>query len=980
MSTDNVVNQANPFSNNRKQPTLGTFIPTIANPTFSVNPSGTATLYLRYPTSLQKCVTDLSLSITSSNGNGIDINYINNNIWEISGVTLNNENIDFSMTAIGVAPTVLNGCDPTMSGVIVDTSFSIIAQVPPTKPAPYTLDLTNYAGPPYIIAKKLFTKGDGSGSDTDINSYLQQVDVCSKYAETFVDNFIKYNAQSKIFIDPIDGSGYHLPINSIYVGIAGDPVQQGVHDGSGNVDVDGGLYPNIKKNYAYTDSSSNINGSTSSDDLFKTWRDPPILKLYEKLIQYNWNVHNEVPGYTNKQYVKLGINLNGSRNSEEEWWFDVSVNNSGEIYTIDPSGPKRTPSIIDGIPNDGNQDKDYWENFNSGSCMISSPYYNFKIPKAQLAGWNCLERWFKYIAYCNQRLRVIIDSSSIVTDDNNHTMKLNNIGTGERNLNPIYCQISSITSDVESNSFGNILYNNTESNCSQYGESWFSNVKAYQVNAAIKALWNKWINQDTSDVPTPTSSSDPSQTGWPLDNSQNPAWPGINDIKANHTRYRMPATSFDLSCSISVTYSNEYPLPIKDMKYDNIGNPDFDAVTDIFYEIYDTSDEGPYRCLGANTNEILNCKQQNISGMPFTVELRKDANSNDPDSTYVKYPERFAYTAKEGIWDNLISTTGHCSNGLNISSDGNLVNDNTISSSFTTFNDDTNPVAPRILTSKYDPWITTSVEWQPTRDKKHVNSIASIGYTLEGSRYDLYHGMWAKQAAIANETEINYNDVFQGENGANGALIWSDLSTGLKIGAAIYLKKAIDTSYNHKAAAGQIYMLSCEAGPFVNNAGTRPMDVGEDYDGINTRLYTSEARRADYLTFMCPDSAIAENDYWPGWQGMRNQWYGPGTTATANKLQRWATDQMKFKYNNEPLSFQLKTNSSEDNFGVFYDIGIQEAAWAAMSRDLRGEGLNKGYPITRNARYIYSDEHKPRLGCYEVAFIPLSWYRPGNYN
>jgi hypothetical protein len=50
-----------------------------------------------------------------------------------------------------------------------------------------------------------------------------------------------------------------------------------------------------------------------------------------------------------------------------------------------------------------------------------------------------------------------------------------------------------------------------------------------------------------------------------------------------------------------------------------------------------------------------------------------------------------------------------------------------------------------------------------------------------------------------------------------------------------------------------------------------------------------------------------------------------------------------------------------------------------MSTDFRGENPVNENGITENV-YKFDDTHKPRIGCYEMAFIPISWYKPGNYD
>jgi hypothetical protein len=149
-------------------------------------------------------------------------------------------------------------------------------------------------------------------------------------------------------------------------------------------------------------------------------------------------------------------------------------------------------------------------------------------------------------------------------------------------------------------------------------------------------------------------------------------------------------------------------------------------------------------------------------------------------------------------------------------------------------------------------------------------------------------------------------------------------------------------------------MLSNEAGPFVDTANN---------------------------AFACPDSALEleapESSSawpgWPGWMGMRGQLYGPGN-GTQSAPVRWNLNQMNLgQYDPSPTTV-VGSNCSENNFGVFADFHIQVAAWLALARDMRGEGVYSGGIC--NGAFQYSDATKPLMGCYELAFMPLSWFGP----
>lgn len=895
---------ANSTTTSAKTPALGAFTQTPSNPIFTVN-GGTATMQLTYSSSLQTCVENLVLT----SDDGYPVTDTGNNVWKVENVPINST-ANFVMSADGAGATCKNGCDPAGAGVPVSTDISInTTVVVPSGTAPYTLTITNYGGPPKRITN-LYIESDGNGPITSTGSYLQQVAVFSNYAERFVNGFVKHNAQSRKF----QNGAYHLPISSIYVGITGDPVEQGGNPVTGAV----------KKSYSYTDSSSTINPPTTEP--FQNWRDPPVLKMFLELIKYNWNVSQSTSGYSNPQYTQLALNLYGSKKNLEQWFFNVQVDpTTGEITTAAPSDPKKVASIVDNIPNDGNGDQTL-------SCG----------PNPLLAGWNCLERWFMFVAYCNQRLRRFIELGEVPG------MTLSDIGTS---LDPKYCQISSITTDGEGNGFNNTLYPDKEPHtpCDYYRESWFTSVTPAQCNAAMKVLWNKWINQDTS---TPTAPAG----GWP---SQ---WTNILNVKAIQTRSNMPGTPFTLPCSISMTT----PGLLKNMTTSDLGSADFDSVTGIFHEIYDTSDNAPFRCLGADTSAVRECPTStgtpNKTGVPFTQEVKTNANPTDPTDEFAKKPETFGSSEYGGVWDNLVLPGHDCAAGLEIV--GGKLQNGTVSSSLNAFNDSTLPMAPRMSTSEFNPWhdASNSIHWQLTKSNPPVSDVACAGWNLEGSRYDLYNGMWAKESAeTAEATTIDYSLVKQGENSADGGLLWTDLSTGLKPRTASIMKNVS----NADNAVQQVWMLSCQSGPFVNNMGVRQ----------SARNYNGAASSDDIFGFACPDSAISSDGYWPGWKGMAGQWYGPGTKDNANSLGIWATDQMPLPPLTTPSPFNVLTGSTEDNFGVFYDLGIQEAAWNQMAKDLRGEYLNPN-GISDTTGFKYSDAAKPNLGCYELAFIPLSWYGP----
>ena len=249
-------------------------------------------------------------------------------------------------------------------------------------------------------------------------------------------------------------------------------------------------------------------------------------------------------------------------------------------------------------------------------------------------------------------------------------------------------------------------------------------------------------------------------------------------------------------------------------------------------------------------------------------------------------------------------------------------------------------MSPLLNTSTSTPWSAPSVvlpSWLPSKqsptDPKNPvpgtsNDGQSLAWALESSRYNLYNGLWASKTA-ASRGGVDYSTVRQGENDADGASVWSDLSTGLKPRVASTMKSIVSNSV---AAAGQVWMLSTESGPFVNCLGVRASQRGA----------SAQLTPSDYLTFMCPDGSLPNNgqDGWPGWKGMQGQWWGPGNHLNANAFVRYATDQMDLGPNDPSAGKPVPTGSTEDNFGVFADFSILVAAWLQMTKDLQGQGIN----------------------------------------
>jgi hypothetical protein len=651
---------------------------------------------------------------------------------------------------------------------------------------------------------------------------------------------------------------------------------------------------------------------------------------------------------------------------------------TGVISTIAPSNPMLLPSIIDGIVNDGNGD---------GSTGI----YTF-------AGWNCMERWFMHIAYCNQVLREMIASGEIVSLITGVSpMTLADL-TQEHAK---FFQISCLTFDGEQNSFPNTLY--PDANSTKYPQNWlpwFQYVSSAMCNADIALLWNKWINQATA----PSGATLPP----PLSSNRTlvrPDWQTAYYAPAGRSTMPLASTPFTLQPAMSMTT----PGLIKGMTSSDLGTDDFSSVDLIFNEIYDTSDSQPTYFLGATTtpsNNLTAIFPGVSGGAPFTSEVKKAAISN---SAYQAAPE--TYSAKFGTWDNVPAgqiphlvppcntqycdfiayiddTTGELTSGVKTLFNTKNGNTETLSGAATVYNTGLsgtgigNQYCALMNTSKFNPWNSAngSVPWilsyngPPTADPVNFKDYFALGWALEGSRYDLYNGAWAADAKTGSI--IDYSTVQQGQYFADGSLLWSDLSTGLKPRVArnllgIQLKSG-SVKQTTNAMAGNVWMLSCQAGPYVNAMGV----CASKRSGTGGVIDLT-----DLLTFTYPGSD------WPGWDGMKGQWWGIGSATNANVNVKAILDQQTWGPNDtyNPPSTILATGSSEDNFGVFSDFNIQFAAWVQMALDAQGipgtetkRGAASLAGITSTVSVKYSTAiggtGLPKLGCYELGFLPMSWF------
>ena len=457
----------------------------------------------------------------------------------------------------------------------------------------------------------------------------------------------------------------------------------------------------------------------------------------------------------------------------------------------------------------------------------------------------------------------------------------------------------------------------------------------------------------------------------------------------------LASTPFTLKPAISMTT----PGLIKGMNSSDLGTDDFSSVDLIFNEIYDTSDSQPTYFLGATTTPSSNLTAlfPGVSGgVPFTSAVQTAATK------YQAEPEKYA--ASFGTWDNVPAGQNkqlQTSNITYIDDNGNLqtgvqtvTNSNgttTLVGAATVYNTGlsgtgvNNQYCALMNTSKFNPWDSAngSVPWilsyngPVVADTVNYKDYYALAWALEGSRYDLYNGAWAADAKTGSASSIiDYSTVQQGQYSADGSLLWSDLSTGLKPRVAARLLgiqlKSGSVKQTTNAMAGNVWMLSCQAGPYVNAMGV----CASKRSGTGGVIDPT-----DLLTFTYPGSGLD----WPGWDGMKNQWWGIGSATNANVNVKAILDQQKWGVNDtyNPPSTIIATGSSEDNFGVFSDFNIQFAAWVQMALDAqgiqgtetkRGAASLAGITSSMSIKYSVDGTGLPKLGCYELGFLPMSWF------
>lgn len=929
-----------------RTPALLAFVQTPTNPTFAVDPvTSKLDMTLTYPATSATCVTNLQLEFSGPTPPGSTITG-NGYIWTVTNLDVSTS-YSFVMTGTGAAATCANGCSGSTASV-TSPVFSITANTPPAPSSTdlFNLIITNYGGPPVVFNSIGKLEADSPSQIEDIvngpvaeyGSYLNQSSMFDTYSQLIVDNFIKFRMQN---LNTALGYSMYLPISRIYFGNASDPSTQGAQVITPYTTKYGVTY---KATYSYNTAISSFTG---------TFAVPPFLTFFKRMMVYNWEMQKG--GHTYTKLVQLGANMFGSKDTYQ-WWFNATIDPAtGVITTVTPSDPLTFPSIIDNMPNDGNG--------TSG---------NYSFP-----GWNAMERWFMHIAYCNQVLRKFIADGDIACTigSTTYTMTLEDLTDS---LAP-YFQISCITTDAEENGFPNTLYPDDPKSSDQYypTPNWFNTVTSGMVNQTIKLLWNKWINQQTapSALPTPTPSN------W-----RNASW--ATAYYAPQPRAYMPSTPFTLPTAVSMTT----PGLIKNMTTADVGSPDFDAFDYLVNEIYDTSDSGPTYFPGADVVSQPICGSTSAyAGVPFTSTVQAAANPA-PATQYAQYPEQ--YYKSFGTWDNIpANMTFQCDKYLTTNAAGTALIETTAApgtyGGVTIYNagNGRNQFCALMNTSVFNPWKNASkIQWtlqyngpvKADNKKGDYKDWFALPWALEGSRYDLYNGKWAAAHAssMLSSSSIDYYAVTQGVNGADGSLMWSDLSTGLKPRVASRMIGAtVDNASNAvNALAGQVWMLSCEAGPFVNSMGVRA--------GVRSQNVVLNPE-TDYLTFTCPETS------WPGWTGMQGQWWGPGTSANANVNLKYALDQQLWgPYDPNVIAplIPISTGGTEDNFGVFADFNIQLAAWIQMALDLQGKqggaGQASGINAPANGLTLSSIPYNsattgiPKLGCYELLFLPISWLKP----
>jgi hypothetical protein len=669
-----------------------------ANFTKSPDPD-TLMFYFTYPLSGMHCCQPQDVTLQATGyfvGVGQPSQVLANYVWPVSQCPPGRE---LQFLLFGRASPDCGCVQPPRSNPVSTQTLTITApslEATLSTPAPseeltmdqaYTVAITNYGGPPPVLQGIGQLAGlnptdpslAGAGDASVLGSYMNQWLLHDKYAWNIVMNFIKYNSQ-RLFTfnlapylvprqEKYDRS-YYFTVSAVYYGIAGDPCS-----GGASQPVQHGTYYIAKRAYAFCDSTLGAVPTPNPDVInpgtFRNFSFPPMLAFFVRLITYNWNVAKGCEGYTNNAaQIQLALTCYGSKKAQEtkneQWWFNATFDGNGYITTTVPSNPVGEASIINGVDFDGNDGYD------------ASDY---------TAGWNCMERWFMYAAYCNQQLRILIMNGQIEAEDGS-TMHLDDIGNGVGQVAPECCQISAITTDGEGNGFPNTtdwLYEKPSPNPKKYTATL---AQQQACNAAITALWDKWLNQKTAGNPT----------GWPADSTnlfhyRPQAWQTTN-LFAPHSRpsATMPTTAFNLPCAFSCTTTSLIP----GMGYANLGGINFNAINAVFPEIYDTSDASPFSFIGAGKGGV----SFNVNSSKTGIAMQQAAFPTISTDPCAQDPLNFLALGF-GVWDNLVGpgTKGEsyvaqtCGSSLHDEPGG-----------ITAFNDYTVAATPLMQTSVCTPW------------------------------------------------------------------------------------------------------------------------------------------------------------------------------------------------------------------------------------------------------------------------------------
>lgn len=882
----------------------------------------------------------------------------------------------------------------TVGALTVGSSYDLVFSAPEADAVPFTLTIPPYPAsavdlfdlhvPMYSMPARIAlfvqtgTSEDdpalfGAGDESTPGSYLNQQALHRVFSWYVVNCFIATQLQTPRTLTlnswtwnstPTTVTVRGLPIATVYYNVYLDPVAQNAYLPT---QTNGFWYAHLNYQFASTDTQYASRGFDK----------PPILEFFFRMVQYNWAASNGA--YPNSRQVQLGVTCYGSKHFGEWWWsnagfvenpdnagfYDIRVNG---VLTDEtncyPSDPVKQNSVVDGSPNDGNP----------GSTTVTDT-----------AGWNCMERWFAYCAYLNQCIRQYIAEGNVVYDG--AEMRLADVDDG----NCKFYQISAITCDAEGNGFPNTLYPETPT--SPQGNS---TATSAWCNWAIKALWNKWFNQATT-APTPPGPDYPQTPGtW----ETFAVTSGNAGVGALAPGARGDLTTFTIPCSFSSTT----PELVKGMSDADMFSSDFDAIGGVFHEVYD-SGTAPAYWLGATgqpteafvpgfCGDTSSSAVTSTAGVPFTDDVYAAAHSK----AFMQEPD--TYLATYGAWDNCVVTAPVCAGALAFNGQQQLISSSTTPGSITAYNSGNlqKPFSALLNTSQYTPWLNNdAVPWLVTPLVTGAGTVtanaSSLGWALEGSRYDLYNGFWAANTRWNPSAAVDYSLVAQGKQVTysaagktytgivDGGLLWEDLSLGLKpyVGAVMRSMSDNGNTPGPTNGRGQVLMLSVQCGPFNNCQGA---------DAATRQVPgpTSNPNPTS-LTFSCPDSALGAAGTgpssdptcwpgWPGWYGMNGTYWGPGTAANTGILQPYTLSQINLGPL-DPSQFPVLNNSTEDNFGVFADVGVLLAAYVSMAKDMNGTAPGSDGRGIGGVLFGQSAASWPNLGLYELGFVPVSWLNTG---